>query len=88
LLYFWRRRYRERGAVALERGPGRERLTAERRQQQMQEDAARQVAELERKVGRQALLIDFLQRAFKRVEESRQRSSEPGGTASTERSGD
>lgn len=88
MLYFWRRGYRERGMAALERGPGRERLTAEQRQQQVQEDTARQVAELERKVGRQALLIDFLQRAFKRVGESRQRSSEPGGTASTGRSGD
>jgi transposase len=87
LLYEWRTRYRERGAAGLQRGSGRERLTAEQRQQRVGEDDARQIAELERKVGRQALLIDFFQRASKRVEELRRKNGEPGATASTGRSG-
>jgi hypothetical protein len=45
-----------------------------------------QAAELERKVGQQAMQIDFLARAFKRVKESRQNNGATGGTASTERS--
>jgi len=87
LLYFWREGYRERGMAALERRPGRERLTAEQRQRQVHEDAARQIAELERKVGRQALLLDFFQRAFKRVGELRPEKNQPGAKASTGRSG-
>jgi hypothetical protein len=74
--------------AGLQRGSGRERLTAEQRQQRVCEDAARQIAELERKVGRQALLIDFFQRASQRVEELRQNNSESGATASTGRSGE
>ena len=46
-----------------------------------------QVAQLERKIGQQALDVDFLTRAFKRVKESRQKNTGTGGTASTERSG-
>lgn len=80
LLYEWRNGYRERGLAALNRRPGRQRRTAD----QVQQQAARQMGELERKVGRQALQIDFLQRAFKRVKELRQQSTESGGTASTE----
>lgn len=87
LLYFWREGYRKRGMAALERRPGRERLSFEQREQQVREDTARQIAELERKVGRQALLIDFLQRAFKRVGDLRQNNHEPGAKASTGRSG-
>ncbi len=87
LLYEWRERFRKRGMAALERRPGRERLSFEQREQQVREDTARQIAELERKVGRQALLIDFLQRAFKRVGDSRQNNNEPGVKASTGRSG-
>jgi hypothetical protein len=44
------------------------------------------VAELERKIGQQALDIDFLGRAFKRVRESRRKNTAAGATASTERS--
>jgi hypothetical protein len=51
------------------------------------EAAQAQIAELQRKVGRQALEIDFLRRAFKRVEESRRKSGKDGVKASTERSG-
>jgi uncharacterized coiled-coil protein SlyX len=44
------------------------------------------IRELERKVGQQAMVIDFLQKACKRVKELRQPSKGPGGTASMERS--
>lgn len=46
--------------------------------------AAQRVAELERMIGQQALQIDFLSRAFRRVKESRPSSGEGGATASTE----
>jgi transposase len=49
--------------------------------------AARRIAELERKIGQQALDLDFLRRAFKRVKELRRKPTEPGATASTEKSG-
>ncbi len=86
MLYFWRSVYQQGGPAALERKPGRERQTAEKAAQDREREAARQIAELERKVGRQALAMDFLQRAFKRVEEQRRKSTAPGGTASTKRS--
>lgn len=86
LLYEWRERFRQRGMPALERRPGRERVGVEERQRRVREDTARQIAELERKVGRQALLIDFLQRAFKRVEGLRQNNNKLGAKASTGRS--
>jgi len=86
LLYFWRESYRKRGMAALERRPGRGRLSVGERQQQVRQDTARQIAELERKVGRQALLIDFLQRAFKRVGDLRPNNNESGAKASTGRS--
>jgi transposase-like protein len=89
VLYRWRDAYRKEGAAGLQRPTGRPpgvpnppRLPA-----RPEEAAARRVAELERKIGQQALDIDFLQRAFKRVKESRRKNVETGGTASTERSG-
>jgi hypothetical protein len=87
LLYQWRAVYRERGRAALERRPGRERRSSEAAGERSRGQAARRIAELERKVGRQALQIDFLRRAFKRVAEARQSNSGSGGTASTGRSG-
>ena len=48
--------------------------------------AAARIRELERKVGQQALVIDFLQRACKRVKALRQESKGSGATASMERS--
>jgi len=41
-----------------------------------------QVAALERKVGQQAVHLDFFRRAFKRVEKSSQDSGSAGATAS------
>jgi hypothetical protein len=40
------------------------------------------IADLERKIGRQQLELDFFKRALRQVEASR-RPSEPGATAST-----
>jgi hypothetical protein len=52
------------------------------------EEALRQqVAALERKVGQQAVQLDFFKRAFRRVKESNQASANAGATASTRRSG-
>jgi transposase len=89
VLYRWREAYRKDGVAGLQRPPGRPPGTPNPpRPPTSSEDAvARQVAELQRKVGQQALDIDFLQRAFKRVKESRRKNSESGATASTERSG-
>jgi len=48
---------------------------------------ADQVAELERKIGQQALEIDFLKRALQRVEEQRQLQALANGARSTGKSG-
>jgi transposase len=45
------------------------------------------VAELERKIGQQALEIDFLKRALQHVEEQRQLQALSGGARSTNKSG-
>ena len=89
VLYRWRDAYRKEGAAGLQRPTGRPPGVPNppRAPARPEEVAARRVAELERKIGQQALDIDFLQRAFKRVKESRRKNVETGGTASTERSG-
>ena len=46
-------------------------------------DARRQIAELERKVGRQALDLDFFKQALRHVEALRRPISGPGVTASS-----
>jgi len=58
VLHRWKRELRDYGAKAFA-GNGRPRIEE------------RQVAELERKVGRQALEIDFLRRCLQHVEEQR-----------------
>jgi transposase-like protein len=45
--------------------------------------ARRRIAELERKVGQQALEADFFRQALQLFETSRRSSDRPGGTAST-----
>ena len=50
------------------------------------EAARRRVAELERKVGQQALALDFFQQALQRIEASRQPSTGPGATGSSPKS--
>ena len=84
VLYRWRDAYRKDGAAGLQRPPGV--LNPPRPVASPEEAAARRAAELERKIGQQALDIDFLRRAFKRVKESRRKNTAAGATASTERS--
>ena len=88
VLYRWRDAYRTDGAAGLERAGGRPPGVPNPRRPAAspEEAAARQVAELERKIGQQTLDIDFLRGAFKRVEELRQPSKGDGETASMERS--
>jgi len=89
ILYRWRDAYRAEGEAGLSRPIGRPPGTVGWRRQATgkggQADAIR-IAELERKIGQQALEIDFLARAFKRVKEDRQRNTEAGDPASTGRS--
>jgi transposase len=88
VLYRWRDAYRKEGRAAFQRSVGRPPGTPRRPKaaETPEGAAAQRIAELERKIGQQALDIDFLQRAFKRVNESRRTSSEAGGAASTTRS--
>jgi transposase len=81
LLYRWRNAYRKEGTAGF-RWIGRPGWSPE----DQVKGAEARISELERKIGQQALVIDFLRRAFKRVEESRQPSKGDGGTASMERS--
>ena len=82
LLYKWQAKYVAGGEEAL-RTSGRPRpvpvapsaLAGEQR-----------IAELERKLGQQELLLDFFKGALRRIEGSRQASVRPGATASSPRS--
>lgn len=81
-LYKWSRLHAAGGAEALV-DPGRPRPSAQAPEAM---DAQRRIAELERKVGEQALLIDFFKGALRRIEGSRQPNIGPGETASSPRS--
>lgn len=82
MLYRWRDAYRKQGEQGLERQRGRPRVHSEDKPS----TAQARIEALERKVGQQALIIDFLERACKRVEALRQQSKASGATASMERS--
>jgi transposase len=82
LLYDWRERFAAGGAEGL-RNSGRPRPSPAAAEAL---SAERKLAELQRKVGEQALLIDFFKGALRRIEASRQANTEPGGTASSPRS--
>lgn len=82
LLYGWREKYAAGGAEALV-NPGRPRPSAA--PPELRGEAAR-IAALERKLGEQALLIDFFKGALQRIEGSRRASTEPGATVSSPRS--
>jgi len=88
VLYRWCDAYRREGAAGLQRPVGRPPGVPNppRPAASPEEASARRVAELERKIGQQALDNDFLRRAFKRVKESRRKNTGSGATASTERS--
>ena len=73
VLHRWRRERRENGEKAFP-GGGQRRAEESR------------VAELERKIGQQALEIDFLRRCLQRVEEQRKLQALSGRPRSTSRS--
>jgi transposase-like protein len=94
-LYAWCAAFRARGPDGM-RGPGRPRKApsdpprvgagpAMQASAGVADGAAaqRRIAELERKVGQQALELDFFRRALQQVEASRRPSDGPGATAST-----
>ena len=91
VLYRWRGVLRKEGAGGLAGSVGRPPVVpqpATPKPGLSQEDTLRQqIAALERKVGQQALQLDFFKRAFKRLKESSQPSGNTGATASTRRSG-
>lgn len=88
VLYRWRDAYRKEGAAGLQRRVGRPPGVPNppRPPAGPEDAAARRMLELERKIGQQAMDIDFLRRAFKRVKETRRKNTEGGATASTPRS--
>jgi transposase len=86
ILYRWREAYRKEGLEGLARPRGRPRGPWRRDRPASPPAGEERIGELERKVGQQALVIDFLQRACKRVKALRQESKGSGGTASMERS--
>lgn len=90
ILYRWRDAYRKEGAAGLARAIGRPPGVpnpATPKPGVSQKAALRQqIAALERKVGQQAVQLDFFKRAFKRVKESSRPSGSIGVTASTRRS--
>ena len=86
ILYRWRDAYREEGLEGLARPRVRPRGPSRRDGPALPPAGEERIRELERKVGQQALVIDFLQRAFKRVKGSRPPSKAAGETASMERS--
>ena len=86
VLYRWQEAYQKEGVKGF-RVTGRPKGSRRRIPAEGEDAARRRVSELERKVGQQALDLDFLRRAFKRVKETRRQNIDAGGTASTERSG-
>ena len=90
MLYRWRDAYRKEGAAGLARKVGRPPGVPNPSPPpgvSEEEKLRQQIAALERKVGQQALQLDFFQGAFKRVKESNPASLSAGATASTRRSG-
>lgn len=91
VLYRWRDAYRKEGASGLSRRAGRPpgipNPAVPKPGVSGEEALRQQIAALERKIGQQAVQLDFFKRAFRRVKESRQGSGNAGATASTRRSG-
>jgi transposase len=84
VLYEWVRRVNEGGEASL-RDRGRPRRTEANGN--TADTAPRRIAELERVVGRQQLIIEFFKHALQRIEELRQKRSAIGATASSKPSG-
>jgi len=91
VLYRWREAYRKAGPAGLARTTGRPPGVPNPARPKpgvsLEEALRQQVAALERKVGQQAIQLDFFKRAFRRVKESNQARAHAGATASTGRSG-
>lgn len=91
VLYRWHDAYRKEGASGLARAvgrpPGGTNPATPKPGVSAEESLRQQIAALERKVGQQAVQLDFFKRAFKRVKESSRPSGGIGATASTRRSG-
>jgi transposase-like protein len=94
MMYRWREAYRLEGAAGLARTPGRSPGRAARPQtgagagskvSGVEQRLRQKVSELERKVGQQAVEIDFFKGVFKRLEEL-PKAKRRGGDASTPRS--
>jgi transposase-like protein len=92
LLYRWRDAYRAGGELSLREKLGRPRKAEALAMAQARGPATkasdlaaakRQIAELERKVGRQQLDLDFFKQALQHIEASRRPNIGPGATASS-----
>lgn len=81
LLYRWRDAYRKEGVSGLRPigCPKGDKVKAARK-------VEAEIVALQSKVGQQTMVIDFLRRAFKHVEELRRQNRSNGVTASTEKS--
>ena len=91
VLYRWRDAYRKAGLAGLSRPrgrpPGVPNPDRPKPGLSVEQVLREQVAALERKIGQQAVQLDFFARAFKRVKGSSQKRGRAGATASTGRSG-
>ena len=91
-LYRWQAAYKKDGPAGLALQPmGRPASPGKKPKRTMTraeetEEARAVVAEQQRKIGQQAMQIDFLAGAFKRVKALRQSKKGSGGTASMEKS--
>lgn len=94
-LYAWRNVLRERGEEALRGRYGRPNKTElmamaatldEAAEARNLVEAKKRIAQLEQKVGQQALDLDFFTRALRHIEASRRPNDGPGATASSRRS--
>lgn len=90
VLYRWRDAYRKEGRVGLERQVGRPSSKGSRPVPAAAtevEQLRQQVEELQRKVGQQAMQLDFFRGAFKRVKEEMPSNGGAGANSSTPKSG-
>lgn len=82
LLYHWRMKYGEHGPAGL-RPYGRPRKTHVSPGAASSTRASKRIAELERKVGHQELVIDFFEAALHRVKEKSEANKHAGGSKCT-----
>lgn len=91
MMYRWRDAFRKEGDAGVNRRPGRppgkaaRSATGQKIEWKREEKLRQQIAELQRKVGQQAVEIDFFKGVFKQLEEL-PKAKWRGGNASTRRS--